>query len=117
MHPRRIHSVAHSPTDFRPRSNRRRSRRIDRGFRRLVAVVVEPRAIGEEGDVLGEIEGDGDDDHGEEEEDERVEDELLGRSQHVQTECDFVLVSLPLEPAECGGENRHRKLEELRGLI
>jgi hypothetical protein len=38
----------------------------------LVALVVEPRAIDEEGDVLGEVEAGGDEDHGEEEEDEGV---------------------------------------------
>lgn len=34
-----------------------------------------------------------------------TEDELLRRRQHVQTECDFILISLALEPSETRGDN------------
>lgn len=43
---------------------------------------------------------------------ERTEDELLGRSQHVQRKGDFILVSLALEPAEEGGRVEHCGDEE-----
>jgi hypothetical protein len=37
----------------------------------------------------------------------RTENEFLRRRQHVQGECDFVLVALALEPAEHGGWVEH----------
>lgn len=46
--------------------------RMNRGFRTLVPVVVEPGPVGEEGDVLWEVECHGDYDHTEEEEEEGV---------------------------------------------
>lgn len=33
-----------------------------------------------------------------------TEDKLLRRRQHVQTECDFILISLALQPSETGGD-------------
>lgn len=44
--------------------------RMNPGFRALVSVVVEPGTVGEEGDVLWEVEGHGDYDHAEEQEEE-----------------------------------------------
>jgi len=46
--------------------------------------------------MLREVEGHGDYDHAEEQEEEGIEDKFFGRRQHVQGECDFILVSLPL---------------------
>lgn len=37
----------------------------------------------------------------------RTEDEFLGRGQHVQRECNLVLVALALEPAQQGGRVEH----------
>lgn len=75
--------------------------------------------MGDDGDVAGQVQGDGDGDHGEEEEKNRIcdisvslvradwpdwglerltEDELFGRRQHVECKGDFVLISLALEP-------------------
>ena len=45
---------------------------MDGSFRVLVPVVVEPGAVGEEGDMLGKVERHGDYDHAEEEEEERI---------------------------------------------
>ena len=42
------------------------------GFCTLVSIVVEPGAVGEEGDMLGKVERHGDYDHAEEEEEERI---------------------------------------------
>jgi hypothetical protein len=44
-----------------------------------------------------------------------TEDEFLGRCQHVQTEGNLILVSLTLEPAESGGDQRH--LDDLGRLL
>ena len=37
----------------------------------------------------------------------RTEDEFLGWREHVERECDFVLVAFALEPAEEGGCVKH----------
>lgn len=57
--------------------------------------------------MLGQVQGRGDDDHAAEEEDEGVEDELLGGREHVQREGDLVLVALALQPAQDGGGVQH----------
>lgn len=45
---------------------------LNNGFSVLGAIVVEPRAVGEESDVLREVQRESNDDHAEEEEEEGV---------------------------------------------
>lgn len=96
-----------------------------------------PDAVVDDGDVVGEIErGGGDEERNEDKEDqicaqvfdrlvwktsspfarhvgvERTEDELLGGSEHVQGEGDFILVLLQLQPADKG-----RQVRDLRLLL
>jgi len=81
--------------------------RLNRRLRVLVPVIIKPGPLGKEVDVVGQVERHGDNDHAEEEEQEGIEDEFLGRCQHVERECDFILVSLPLQPSERRSKHGH----------
>lgn len=90
---------------------KRRLRARSDGF---VSCPVEPRAPHDGGDVLGEVERGCNDDHRKEKYKEGVEYELFRRRQHVEREGDFILVALPLQPAEEGRCVEHYRASVLR---
>jgi len=68
-----------------------------------LAMYIVPDAVVNDSDMVWEVHRSSCDEHGYKDEEDKIEDELLGRRQHVKGECDFILVFLELKPADKGG--------------